>query len=93
VHRLLPEVSLLRMALPAAAAVTAAAVPVLAVRFALWGGHRPLGQVALELVLWGAGLVLWTWVLERPLLRELRSYLRARREAGAAIATDGLPVG
>jgi len=89
VRRLLPDVSLLRMALPAAVAVSAAAVPVLAVRFALWGGHRTLAQIALELVLWGAGLALWTLQLERPLLRELRGYLRARREpvaAGVSIA-------
>jgi hypothetical protein len=74
---------LVRLAMPAALATAAAAVPVLILRFALWGGHRSLGQTVAELVLWGAGLVLWTWLLERGLLRELFSYIRVRTPPAA----------
>jgi O-antigen/teichoic acid export membrane protein len=83
VRALLPSVSLVRLAMPAALATAAAAVPVLILRFALWGGHRSLGQTVAELVLWGAGLVLWTWLLERGLLRELFSYIRVRTPPAA----------
>ncbi|MGI8558492.1 MAG: oligosaccharide flippase family protein [Solirubrobacteraceae bacterium] len=79
VRRLLPRVSLLRVALPAATLVLAAAVPVLALRLALWGSPRTWGQIAVELALWGGGLVLWGWQLERSLVRELSGYLRARQ--------------
>ena len=83
---LLPKVSLLALALPAAAPVLAAAAPVVALRLVLWGGHRTLAQVFAELALWGAGLAAWTWQLERPLLRELRGYLRG---ASPVASLDG----
>ena len=86
VRALLPRVSLLRLATPAALATAAAAAPVLVLRFALWGGHRPWGQIVAELALWGAGLVLWTWLLERGLLRELRSYMGVRTPPAAGFA-------
>jgi O-antigen/teichoic acid export membrane protein len=86
VRALLPRVSLLRLATPAALATAAAAAPVLVLRFALWGGHRPSGQIVAELALWGAGLVLWTWLLERGLLRELRSYMGVRTPPAAGFA-------
>jgi O-antigen/teichoic acid export membrane protein len=89
VRYLLPDVSLLRVASPAAALVLLAAAPVVALRLALWGGHRTLGQVAVELVLWGGGLLLWAWLLERPLLRELIGYVQARREPGPVASTPG----
>ena len=86
VRALLPKVSLLALALPAAAPVLAAAAPVVALRLVLWGGHRTLAQVFAELALWGAGLAAWTWQLERPLLRELRGYLRG---ASPVASLDG----
>jgi O-antigen/teichoic acid export membrane protein len=86
VRALLPSVSLVRLAAPAALATAAAAAPVLVLRFALWGGDRSAGQIFAELALWGAGLVLWTWILERGLLRELLSYIRVRTSPGAGFA-------
>ncbi|MFL5829151.1 MAG: oligosaccharide flippase family protein [Solirubrobacteraceae bacterium] len=86
VRALLPKVSLVRLATPAALATAAAAAPVLVLRFTLWGGHRPAGQIVAELALWGAGLALWTWLLERSLLRELRSYLGVRTPPAAGFA-------
>ena len=92
VRKLLPGVSLARIAAPAAALVLGAASPVLAVRFAMWGDHRTLAQIGIELALWGAGLLFLAWRFERPLLRELRGYLRARRESGPIIASsEGVP--
>ncbi len=43
-----------------------ASAPVLALRFALWGGERTLAQALAELALWLAGLALATRWLERP---------------------------
>ena len=80
VRRLLPGVSLLALAARAAAPVLIATVPVLALRLALWGGERPLVQALAELVLWLGLLAAATLRLERPLLAELRGYLRGRTE-------------
>src|SRR4051794_9062398 len=77
VRRLLPGVSMLRLAARAALPVVLASVPVVAVRLALWGGERSLGQAPAGLALWGAGLLLATpppgaglprgaWGLPRP---------------------------
>jgi O-antigen/teichoic acid export membrane protein len=76
VRRLLPGVRMGAIALRAALPVALAAVPVLAVRLALWGGERHLAQALAELALWIAGLALVTRRLERGLLRELGGYLR-----------------
>ncbi|MBE2316388.1 oligosaccharide flippase family protein [Solirubrobacter sp. CPCC 204708] len=76
VRRLLPGARLLPMALRAAVPVALATVPVLALRGALWGGERPLWQALLELAVWLGGLAAATWRLERPLLAELRGYVR-----------------
>jgi O-antigen/teichoic acid export membrane protein len=86
IRALLPSVSLVRLAVPATLATAAAAAPVLVLRFALWGGHRSIGQIVGELALWGAGLVLWTWLLERGLLRELLSYMRVRTSPATGFA-------
>lgn len=77
VRRLLPGARLGAMALRAAVPVALASAPVLALRLALWGGERTLGQALVELALWLAGLALATWRFERGLLAELRGYLRA----------------
>jgi len=83
-RRLLPGVSLARLAVRAGAPVGLACVPVLCLRAALWGGQRPVGQALVELALWGAGLVLATRRLESRLLRELRGYLRPGAAAAGA---------
>ena len=77
VRRLLPGVRLWSLALRAAVPVALASAPVLALRFALWGGERTLAQALGELALWLGGLALATHRLERGLLAELRGYLRA----------------
>ncbi|WP_028059694.1 oligosaccharide flippase family protein [Candidatus Solirubrobacter pratensis] len=83
VQRLLPGVRMLPVALRAAAPVALASAPVLALRLALWGGHRPLAQAALELTLWLATLALATRRLERGLLAELQGYLRPANPGAA----------
>jgi len=77
VRRLLPGVRLWALALRAAVPVLLASAPVLALRFALWGGERTLAQALAELALWLGGLALATRRLEAGLLAELRGYLRA----------------
>jgi O-antigen/teichoic acid export membrane protein len=76
VRRLLPAVSMLRLAARAALPVLLATVPVVAVRLALWGGERTLAQALAELALWVAGLVVATRRFEAGLLGELWGYLR-----------------
>jgi hypothetical protein len=85
IRALLPGISPRAIAAPALGVTLAAAVPVLAVRLALWGGGRSLAQVVLELALWGGGLVLWGWLFERGLLRELLGYLRGEPPAAPAV--------
>lgn len=72
IRRMLPGVRPGAVLGPAALAVAAAAGAVLALRLALWGGERGLGQAALEVVLF---VVLFAAVAigrERQLLAELR---------------------
>ena len=88
VRRLLPGVALGAIARRAALPVALAAVPVLALRLALWGGERSLAQALAELALWIAALALATRRLESGLLGELWGYLRPgaappRAEVGA----------
>jgi O-antigen/teichoic acid export membrane protein len=83
VKRLLPGVRPAAIAARAALPVAIASAPVLAVRFAFWGGERALPQALAELALWSASLALATHRLERGLLGELRGYLRRPQIAGA----------
>ncbi len=89
-----------------AAGASPPAVPVLALRLALWGGERPPAQALAELALWLAALVLATRRLERGLLGELWGYLRSgsagrralvsavhRAACGAALARGGADLG
>jgi PST family polysaccharide transporter len=76
VRRLLPGAPFGRLALRAALPVALAALPVVALRLALWGGERPVWQALAELALWLAGLAVATRRLEAGLLRELWGYLR-----------------
>ena len=76
VRRLLPGVRIEALAVRAAVPAAAASAAVLAVRLALWGGERPLGQAMAELALWAGLLALLVWRLDGVLLRELRGVLR-----------------
>jgi O-antigen/teichoic acid export membrane protein len=76
VRRLLPGARLAAVAARAAIPVALASAPVLALRFALWGGDRTLAQALIELTLWLGGLALATRRLEGGLLAELGGYLR-----------------
>jgi O-antigen/teichoic acid export membrane protein len=75
VNRLVPGVSLLRLALRGLAPVVGGAAAVLALRLALWG-DREAAQAIGELVLFLATTAGLTWVLERGLLSEAGGYLR-----------------
>jgi O-antigen/teichoic acid export membrane protein len=74
-RRLLPGVRLPAIAWRAAVPVLAATTAVLAIRLALWGGERPLGQAVLELGVFAVVLGLASWQRERELIVELRGYL------------------
>jgi hypothetical protein len=72
IRELLPGVPLARLAARALWPLVPAAAAALAIRLALWGGHRPLGQALGELA---AFLIVYagaTFVAERGLVRELR---------------------
>ncbi|MBX5469720.1 MAG: oligosaccharide flippase family protein [Thermoleophilaceae bacterium] len=86
-RRLLPGVSLERLALRGAAPVAAGAAAALALRLVLWGGARTLGQAVGEAVLFLAVAAAVTWLVERPLLREAGGYLRG----GALPEVAGAP--
>ena len=75
-RRLLPGVRVEALAARAAIPALAASAAVLAVRLALWGGERPLGQALGELALWCVVLVVLVLRLDGALLRELRGLLR-----------------
>src|SRR3954471_2423926 len=64
VRRLLPGVRLGAIALRAAVPVVVASLPVVALRFALWGGERTFAQALVELAVWLGGLALATHRLE-----------------------------
>jgi O-antigen/teichoic acid export membrane protein len=81
-RRLLPGVSLERLALRGAAPVAAGTAAALVLRYALWGGHRSLGQAIAEIVLFVGVTAAVTWLAERSLLRESGGYLRGA--AGAS---------
>ena len=76
IRALLPGVELITLGIRGLAPVAIGSAPALALRLALWGGHRSLGQAVAEILLFLAGTALATWVLERGLLDELRDYLR-----------------
>ncbi|HEY7630390.1 MAG TPA: oligosaccharide flippase family protein [Thermoleophilaceae bacterium] len=76
ISALLPGVELFTLGLRGLGPVVVGALPAVALRFALWGGHRSLGQAITEIVLFLAGTAAVTWIFERGLLDELRDYLR-----------------
>jgi O-antigen/teichoic acid export membrane protein len=76
IRALLPGVELITLGIRGLAPVAIGSALAFALRLALWGGHRSLGQAIAEIVVFLAGTALATWVLERGLLDELRDYLR-----------------
>lgn len=76
VQRLLPGASLERLAARALLPVLGGAAAAMALRAALWGGEREAAQAAAEVLLFTATTAALTWMLERPLLSELRLYVR-----------------
>lgn len=79
VRRLLPHVELVTLGLRGVVPVAAAAGLTLAVRALLWGGERTAVQAAGEIVLFVAACALVTWLVERPLLREVAREVRSPR--------------
>jgi O-antigen/teichoic acid export membrane protein len=84
VRRLLPEVSIERLAIRGLAPVLGGAGAALLLRFALWGGERTLAQTLGEIALFLAVTAAVTWLIERPLLREARGYLGSAAPGPAA---------
>jgi peptidoglycan/LPS O-acetylase OafA/YrhL len=87
VRKLLPHVELITLALRGAAPVAAAAALTGVARLALWGGERSAAQAIAEIVLFVAACALVTWLVERPLLREVAR--EARSGAGLAARSGG----
>ena len=72
VRRLLPDVALLPIAARALRPVVLAAVPVAALRLALWGSTRTAGQAAAEVTLFVLAYGASALCLERALIAEIR---------------------
>jgi peptidoglycan/LPS O-acetylase OafA/YrhL len=68
--------------------VAAAAGLTLAGRAVLWGGERTAVQAAAEIVAFVAACALVTWLVERPLLREV-----AREARSPRLIADAAPAG
>jgi O-antigen/teichoic acid export membrane protein len=86
VRRLLPEVELFTLGLRGFVPVVLAGAVTFGLRLALWGGERTAVQAVGEIVLFVAACALFTWLMERPLLREAARELRAPRLTAAAAA-------
>jgi O-antigen/teichoic acid export membrane protein len=85
VRRLLPHVELVALGLRGAAPVLAAAAVTLGLRGLLWGGERTAVHAAAEIVLFVAACALVTWLVERPLLREVAREVRTPRLTAVAV--------
>jgi O-antigen/teichoic acid export membrane protein len=92
VVRLFPGQRLAALGLRALIPVGGAALAVGGIRLALWGSDRTELQAAAELVVFLGGTVGLTWLAERPLLRELALYLRARSPASDGQVGAGGPL-
>jgi O-antigen/teichoic acid export membrane protein len=90
VRRLLPRVELITLGLRGLVPVVAAAGITLGVRALVWGGERTALQAVGEIVLFVAACALATWLVERPLLREVAREARSPR---LTAETAGVPVG
>jgi O-antigen/teichoic acid export membrane protein len=87
VRKLLPHVELITLGLRGVAPVVAAAALVGMARLALWGGDRSAAQAIAEIVLFLAACAAVTWLVERPLLREVAREASGGLAARAAGAT------
>jgi O-antigen/teichoic acid export membrane protein len=92
VRRLLPDVELVTLGLRGLVPVAAAAAVTLGARLALWGGERGAVQAVAELVLFVAACGLVTWLVERPLLREVAREARSPRLTADVAAAPAPPV-
>jgi O-antigen/teichoic acid export membrane protein len=81
IRRLLPGVRYWDLLAPTVLPAALATAAVLALRFALWGGRRHLGQAVLELLLFGAIYTVMAMRRERDLVTELFGALRRRPPA------------
>jgi PST family polysaccharide transporter/lipopolysaccharide exporter len=89
VRRLLPNVELVTLGLRGFVPVALAAGATLLLRLALSGGGRSLAEAMAEVVLFVAGCALFTWLLERKLIREaLREARSPRLTAEPAAPAD-----
>jgi O-antigen/teichoic acid export membrane protein len=80
IRRMLPGVRYRDLLAPTLAPIVLATAAVVAVRLALWGGNRPLGQAVLEVVLFTAIYSCTAVRRERVLLAELLGALKRRGE-------------
>jgi O-antigen/teichoic acid export membrane protein len=92
IRRLLPGTRYRSLLTPTAAPIGLAAGASIALRVALWGGHRTLAQALGELALFIAVYTITAVRRERPLLGELLSALRDRPQA-LPVGGDGDPLG
>jgi len=79
VRRLLPDVRYRQLVGPTLIPIALAAGAAIALRLALWGGHRPLGQAIAELALFVAVYTATAVRRERTLMLELMGSLRGSR--------------
>ncbi len=75
-RKLLPDTRYRTFTLPVVLPIAAACAAAMALRLALWGGHRPLGQALAELALFTGTYALAVLLRERPLIGELLSAVR-----------------
>jgi O-antigen/teichoic acid export membrane protein len=91
-RRLLPETRYRTFTLPVLLPIIASTAAVMALRLALWGGHRPLGQALAELVLFLGVYALIVFLRERSLIGELLGALRRRADGAQLAAPDPIAV-
>jgi O-antigen/teichoic acid export membrane protein len=84
VRRLLPDVRYRQLVGPTVIPIALACAATLALRLALWGGHRSVVQAIAELALFGAVYTVIAMRRERVLMSELLGALRPAREPIAA---------
>jgi len=91
-RRLLPATRYRALVVPVLLPIALASAAALALRVALWGGHRTLAQAVAELVLFTAVYAVAVLWRERPLISELAGALRSGRDGPAVVAPDPVAV-